>query len=137
MTETTQQETGSPIPSDEDITVVGEAASGSPESQRQQFGTPIEESTEAVVIIGSGAGGGTVAYELTQRGIPCVVLEAGPFLTPDDYVNDEWPAFAQMAWLDNRSTSGSWRVSKNFPNLPAWIVKAVGGSTTHWSGATP
>ena len=23
------------------------------------------------------------------------------------------------------------------PDLPAWIVKAVGGSTTHWSGATP
>ena len=36
-----------------------------------------------------------------------------------------------------RTTSGSWRVSRNFPNLPAWIVKAVGGSTTHWSGATP
>jgi choline dehydrogenase-like flavoprotein len=36
-----------------------------------------------------------------------------------------------------RTTSGSWRVSRDFPNLPAWIVKAVGGSTTHWSGATP
>jgi choline dehydrogenase-like flavoprotein len=22
------------------------------------------------------------------------------------------------------------------PNLPAWIVKAVGGSTTHWAGAS-
>ena len=36
-----------------------------------------------------------------------------------------------------RTTSGSWRVARDFPNLPAWIVKAVGGSTTHWSGATP
>ena len=42
-----------------------------------------------------------------------------------------------MAWLDMRTTSGSWRVAQDFPNLPAWIVKAVGGSTTHWSGATP
>lgn len=42
-----------------------------------------------------------------------------------------------MAWLDMRTTSGTWRVAKDFPNLPAWIVKAVGGSTTHWSGATP
>lgn len=42
-----------------------------------------------------------------------------------------------MAWLDMRTTSGSFRITQNFPNLPAWIVKAVGGTTTHWSGATP
>ena len=35
-----------------------------------------------------------------------------------------------------RTTSGTWRVAKDFPNLPAWIVKAVGGSTTHWAGAS-
>ena len=35
-----------------------------------------------------------------------------------------------------RTTSGTWRVAKNFPNLPAWIVKAVGGSTIHWAGAS-
>ena len=28
-----------------------------------------------------------------------------------------------MAWLDNRTTSGSWRVATDFPNLPAWIVQ--------------
>jgi choline dehydrogenase-like flavoprotein len=99
--------------------------------------TAIEHGEEAIVIIGSGAGGGTLAYELTAKGIPVVVLEAGPYLTNDDYVNDEWEAFNQMAWLDPRTTSGSWRVARDFPNLPCWIVKAVGGSTTHWSGATP
>ncbi len=97
----------------------------------------IDKDDSVVVIVGSGAGGGTVAYELTKEGIPCVLLEAGPHLTGKDYVNDEWEAFGQMAWLDGRSTSGSWRVSKNFPDLPAWIVKAVGGTTTHWAGATP
>jgi choline dehydrogenase-like flavoprotein len=30
-----------------------------------------------VVIIGSGAGGGTLAHELTRRGIKVVLLEAG------------------------------------------------------------
>ncbi|HEY7043939.1 MAG TPA: hypothetical protein VH419_09760, partial [Nocardioidaceae bacterium] len=95
-------------------------------------GAEIEEREPVVVIIGSGAGGGTVAHELTARGIGCVLLEAGPYLTAADYVNDEWAAFSQLAWLDMRTTSGSWRVATDFPNLPAWIVKAVGGSTTHW-----
>jgi choline dehydrogenase-like flavoprotein len=102
-----------------------------------QHGNPIGQDEEVVVIVGSGAGGGTTAYELTQRGIKCVVLEAGPWLTPEDYENDEWAAFNQMAWLDKRTTSGGYRITRDFPNLPAWIVKAVGGSTTHWSGATP
>ena len=97
----------------------------------------IDLNDEAVVIIGSGAGGGTLAYELTSAGIPCVVLEAGPYLRNEDYMNLEWEAFNQMAWLDMRTTSGSWRIARDFPNLPAWIVKAVGGTTTHWSGATP
>jgi choline dehydrogenase-like flavoprotein len=35
-----------------------------------------------------------------------------------------------------RTTSGDWRVSRDFANLPAWIVKAVGGSTVHWAGAS-
>ncbi|MFB9376134.1 GMC family oxidoreductase [Kineococcus gynurae] len=103
----------------------------------QSIGKPQSQDEDAVVIIGSGAGGGTLAYELTKAGIPVVVLEAGPYLRNEDYLNDEWEAFNQMAWLDPRTTSGSWRIAKDFPNLPAWIVKAVGGTTTHWSGATP
>lgn len=96
----------------------------------------IDSNDEAIVVIGSGAGGGTLASQLTARNLPVVVLEAGPHLTADEYVNNEWQAFNQMAWLDSRTTSGSWRVSRDFPNLPTWIVKAVGGTTTHWAGAT-
>ncbi|MGH3501019.1 MAG: GMC family oxidoreductase [Nocardioidaceae bacterium] len=92
---------------------------------------------DVVVVVGSGAGGGTVAYELTAAGQKVVCLEAGPHLTQDDYINDEWPAFNQMAWLDPRTTTGSWRIATDFPNLPTWVVKAVGGTTTHWAGATP
>ena len=102
-----------------------------------QFGKPISQDDDVVVVVGSGAGGGTIAHELTAKGIPVVVLEAGPYLRNEDYENNEWQAFNQMAWLDARTTSGSWRIAKDFPNLPAWIVKAVGGTTTHWSGATP
>ncbi len=89
-----------------------------------------------VCIVGSGAGGGTLGNELAQKGIKVVILEAGQRYLPQDYVNNEWESFTQLAWTDMRTTSGSWRVSRDFPNLPAWIVKAVGGSTVHWAGAS-
>ena len=89
-----------------------------------------------VVIIGSGAGGGTLANELCQKGINVVVLEAGAMQSNASFINDEWKSFIQLAWLDNRTTSGNWRVAKDFPNLPAWICKTVGGTTTHWAGAS-
>src|SRR4029450_13681603 len=88
------------------------------------------------VIVGSGAGGGTLGNELAQKGIKVVILEARARVELQDFVNDEWESFTQLAWSDMRTTSGSWRVAKDFPNLPAWIVKAVGGSTTHWAGAS-
>ena len=88
------------------------------------------------VVIGSGAGGGTLSNELAQKGINVVCLEAGKRYTSDDFVNDEWAAFLQTAWLDKRTTSGSWRVATDFPGLPSWIVKSVGGSTLHWAGAS-
>jgi choline dehydrogenase-like flavoprotein len=89
-----------------------------------------------VVIVGSGAGGGTLGNELAQKGVKVVILEAGPRIENQDFINDEWESFSQLAWSDMRTTSGSWRVAKDFPNIPAWIVKAVGGSTTHWAGAS-
>lgn len=89
-----------------------------------------------VVIIGTGAGGGVLANELAQKGVSVVALEAGGRYLPQDYVNDEWESFGQLAWTDTRTTSGDWRVAKDFSGLPAWIVKAVGGTTTHWAGAS-
>jgi choline dehydrogenase-like flavoprotein len=89
-----------------------------------------------VCIVGSGAGGGTLGNELAQKGIKVVILEAGGRHEIQDFVNDEWGSFAQLAWKDMRTTSGTWRVAHDFPNLPAWIVKSVGGSTVHWAGAS-
>jgi len=89
-----------------------------------------------VVIIGSGAGGGTLANELCRKGLKVVLLEAGKRQSSATFHNDEWAAFNQLAWLDKRTTSGSWRIAKDFPNLPAWTCKTVGGTTTHWAGAS-
>ena len=89
-----------------------------------------------VVIVGSGAGGGTLGNELAQKGVKAVILEAGPRTELQDFINNEWESFTQLAWTDMRTTSGNWRVAKDFANLPAWIVKSVGGSTVHWAGAS-
>ena len=89
-----------------------------------------------VVIVGTGAGGGVLANELAQKGVKVVALEAGGRYMPEDYVNDEWESFGQLAWTDPRTTSGDWRVAKDFSGLPAWIVKAVGGTSVHWAGAS-
>lgn len=89
-----------------------------------------------VVIVGSGAGGGVLASELARKGVKVVSIEAGGRYLPDDYINDEWASFSQLAWTDMRTTSGDWRVARDFPNLPTWIVKAVGGTSIHWAGAS-
>ena len=89
-----------------------------------------------VVVIGTGAGGGVLSNELAQKGVSVVALEAGGRHYPEDFINDEWDSFGQLAWLDPRTTSGDWRVAKDFSGLPAWIVKSVGGTTQHWAGAS-
>ena len=51
-------------------------------------GTPVYD----VVIIGSGAGGGTVTKVLTDLGISVALLEAGPMLNPaKDFKEHQWP----------------------------------------------
>ena len=87
----------------------------------------IDKKEKAVVVIGSGPGGAQVAYQLTKQGIPVVLLEAGRRIMKEEYVNEEWPAFSQMAWLDKRTMTGNSRIVKDFNGLPTWLVKAVGG----------
>ena len=88
--------------------------------------------SSVVVVIGSGAGGATLANELAHKGISVVVLEAGKRLRMSDIKNDEVAMFALFTWEDPRTTSGTWSVAKNFPTLPVWTCKLVGGTTVHW-----
>ena len=93
-----------------------------------------EDDDSVVVVIGSGAGGGTMAHELCARGIAVVLLEAGPRIEMDAFLNDEWAAYEQLTWTDKRTISGTSPAAILFPETPSWVVKAVGGSTTHWGG---
>src|SRR3981081_479744 len=89
-----------------------------------------------VVIVGSGAGGGTLGNELAQKGVKVVILEAGPRVELQDFINNEWESFTQLAWTDMRTTSGTWRVARDLAELPAGMGKSEGGSTVHWAGAS-
>lgn len=90
-----------------------------------------------VVIIGSGAGGGTLAHELTRRGIKVVLLEAGSRQSLDSFSQVPGEAFNQLTWLDPRTQSGDWGVARDFPSLPVWHCKTVGGTTVHWTASCP
>jgi len=45
-----------------------------------------------------------------------LILKAGARNEIQDFINNEWESFAQLAWIDMRTTSGSWRVGRDFPN---------------------
>jgi choline dehydrogenase-like flavoprotein len=93
------------------------------------------DDTNAVVIIGSGAGGGTLAHELTRRGVKVVLLEAGARLTLASFSQVPGEAFAQLTWLEPRTQSGTTTVVEDYPTLPSWTAKTVGGTTVHWTAA--
>jgi choline dehydrogenase-like flavoprotein len=87
---------------------------------------PYELSDDSVfVVIGSGAGGGTLANELAKKGIDVVCLEAGKRLTLGDIINDPLVMDEQMGWHDRRD------------GVPVWLCKTVGGTTMRWSAVCP
>ncbi len=85
-----------------------------------------------VVVIGSGAGGGTLSNELAQRGIKVVCLEAGKRLKPNDIVNDEAVMSERLTWFDRRKGTGIANAQ-----FPVWTCKTVGGTTMHWTASCP
>jgi len=90
-----------------------------------------------VLVIGSGAGGGTMADELSSHGASVVVLEAGPRFKESDFTNDEWTMWERFTWQDKRAVTGTSSIAKNHSDAPTWICKGVGGTTLHWAGMCP
>jgi choline dehydrogenase-like flavoprotein len=91
--------------------------------------TTFDQSEPVVVVIGSGAGGGTVGHELAREGIDVVCLEAGQRLSMGDIRTNEGEMFGKLTWLDPRTASGGVLPEQ----FPAWICKTVGGTTMHWA----
>ena len=85
---------------------------------------------DVAVIVGSGAGGGTLANELCQRGIRCVVLEAGPHFKIADFKNDELAMAGKLAWQDSPEITSPAPLASSKP----YVGKGVGGTTMIWCG---
>ncbi|MCE5290554.1 MAG: GMC family oxidoreductase [Nocardiaceae bacterium] len=63
--------------------------------------SPLRISTDTtldcdVVIVGSGAGGGTAAGVLSEAGLDVVVLEAGDYYDDADFDGGEWSGFTRL-----------------------------------------
>ncbi|HEX6222297.1 MAG TPA: GMC family oxidoreductase N-terminal domain-containing protein, partial [Acidimicrobiia bacterium] len=83
-----------------------------PDGPAPQVAKPIEVTSISgdtvmacdVVIVGSGAGGGTAAGVLASAGLDVVVLEAGGYLNESDFTHLESDAYARM-YLDGALNS--------------------------------
>jgi choline dehydrogenase-like flavoprotein len=91
--------------------------------------------TDAVdaVVVGCGAGGGTLTQRLARAGWRVVALDAGPFWDPDtDWVSDEAGSH-HLYWTEPRVIDGGDPVPLGSNNSG----RGVGGSMVHFAGYTP
>lgn len=81
------------------------------------------------VIVGTGAGGGTLTCKLAEYGFSVVALDAGPYFRPlGDFASDESEQ-TKLYWTDDRISDGKNPVQLGSNNSG----KAVGGSTVHFA----
>jgi choline dehydrogenase-like flavoprotein len=81
------------------------------------------------LIVGTGAGGGTLAALLAEQGFSVVALDAGPYFRPlEDFASDESEQ-NKLYWTDRRIVDGPNPIQMGGKNSG----KAVGGSTVHFA----
>lgn len=81
------------------------------------------------VIVGTGAGGGTLACRLAEAGFSVVALDAGAYWRPlEDFASDETEQ-AKLYWTDERICDGDNPLKLGSNNSG----RAVGGSTVHYA----
>ena len=102
-------------------------------SRRERMARYDDSFAVDLVIVGAGAGGGTLAQRLARRGWKVVVLESGPFWDPDaDWVSDEAGSH-RLYWTEERIIGGSDPVELGKNNSG----HGVGGSMVHYAGYCP
>ncbi|MDH5764510.1 MAG: GMC family oxidoreductase [Gammaproteobacteria bacterium] len=98
-----------------------------------------------VCVIGSGAGGGPVAYTLANAGYRVLVLEKGPWLTEEDFFKDEQACCRHSVYtpnlederhvLEDTDEDGNWVSESTYDSgWDFWNGNVVGGSSNFMSG---
>lgn len=91
-----------------------------------------------VCIVGSGAGGGPVAFALARAGLRVVVLEKGPAYRTADVVHDELAVVRRNRFMpfvaDEPHVFRESAAEAGAPTNFGWISCCVGGGTVHWAG---
>lgn len=102
------------------------AATPSPKRIAPRVITEDEQIEADVCVVGSGAGGGVIAGELTRRGLRVVVLEAGAYYNEGDFNQLELWAYQNLYWRGGYQPTGD--------NTVQVIAGATlgGGTTVNW-----
>lgn len=80
-------------------------------------------------IVGTGAGGGTLACRLAESGFSVVGFDAGPYWRPlEDFASDETEQ-SKLFWTDERIVDGDNPLQLGANNSG----RSVGGSTVHFA----
>jgi choline dehydrogenase-like flavoprotein len=84
-----------------------------------------------IAVVGSGVSGLLASWQPLQAGLRVAMLERGALKTHAEQLADgEWAADVPGAAPNNETAPGT-------PPYPWSYVYGVGGSSLHWSGATP
>ena len=98
-----------------------------------------------VLIVGSGAGAGPIAFTLAKAGMKVLVLEKGPWFKTADFTKDEIVAVRRSVYtpnlqdepqvLETRNLQGDWEARSTFKSgRNFWNGNIVGGSSNFMSG---
>ena len=97
-----------------------------------------------VCVIGSGAGGGPVAFTLAEAGYSVVVLEKGPWLKEQHFTKDELACCRRGAYrsalnqeqhvIEERQDDGWLATPTAASGWSFWNGNCVGGSSNFMSG---
>ncbi|MCK5781459.1 MAG: GMC family oxidoreductase [Flavobacteriales bacterium] len=98
-----------------------------------------------IVIVGSGAGAGPIAYEMSKAGKKVLVLEKGPWFKTEDFFKDEIVTSRRSVYTPNLkdepqvieelNAEGEWKAKSNsVSGRDFWNGSVVGGSSNFMSG---
>lgn len=91
-----------------------------------------------VVVVGSGAGGAPVAWELARAGLKVVVLDKGKRYRDADYDHDEVRMCRRSFFVPSvRDEPHTLRLGEGAPaqrTAEGWVSTIVGGGTVHMAG---